>query len=85
MKFDDALKVAVEQSIHLRLAQALPNLTAAEREALYKSGFGDGLQFGLAEALRLWNAGTDEVKRELERPAWLRNTLTGGRDPDVIN
>jgi len=85
MTYDEALLRAVEQSIHLRLARTLPNMSDSERIALYKSGFGDGLQFGLAEALRLWNTSADEGRRELEQPAWLRNALTGGRDPGAVN
>lgn len=35
---------------------------------------------GVTHEVFRWNQGADQVKRDMERPAWLRNLLTGGRD-----
>jgi hypothetical protein len=36
-----------------------------------------------AREIQEWNRGADQVKRDQEKPAWLRNLLTGGRDTPV--
>lgn len=36
---------------------------------------------GITHEEFFWNEGTKQVKRDKERPAWLRNVLTGGKEP----
>lgn len=76
MSLEEAAEKACQESKSVLLAKRMGHLSPKEVETLYKMGFADGALHGLSQ----WNAGADQVKRDQEKPEWLRNVLTGGRD-----
>lgn len=84
MSIDTAAELACAKSVCVRVAKELQRVEPAMIEAIYKAGFADGVLHGCTSAQKAledsWNEGTALVKRDQEKPEWLRNLMTGGRD-----
>lgn len=80
MSVATAADQACAESVCVRVAKELKRVEPAMIEAIYKAGFADGYLHASTQARDSWNEGAAQVKRDQEKPEWLRNLLTGGRD-----
>lgn len=90
MNLDEATARDYAESQIIALARTtLPYVPEDLLRSIFAHGYAMGSLYGFGEARATfeetlmefqWNQGADQVKRGMERPEWLRNLLTGGRD-----